>query len=170
MQPCDQVVPRLSKQCDIVQVSDPFFGKLDGAAYLCVWAANYLEALHTYYKQDRPVVLLGYSFGGLLVLEMARSLEISEKGSLFAKIVVDTRSYDPDQPFSKDEEERQTAADDAVRLFGPGQRKLIEEYFDKHALTFCTPGSLPRPFTLPSHPGGRGVGYCRLVAESVSTY
>ena len=129
----DHVVPALSKQYDIMQVSDPFFGKPDGPASLRDWAAHYLEALHTHFKQDRPVVLLGYSFGGLLVLEMARLLEITRKGSPFSTIIVDTRCYNPDQPFFKDEEERQTAADDAVRLFGPGQTRMIEEHFDKHA-------------------------------------
>ncbi|KAE8420395.1 hypothetical protein BDV36DRAFT_293283 [Aspergillus pseudocaelatus] len=128
----DHVVPALSKQYDIVQVSDPFFGKPDGPASLRDWAAHYLEALHTHFKQDRPVVLLGYSFGGLLVLEMARLLEITGKGSPFSTIIVDTRCYNPDQPFFKDEEERQTAADDAARLFGSGQTRMIEEHFEKH--------------------------------------
>ncbi|KAE8141331.1 hypothetical protein BDV38DRAFT_237702 [Aspergillus pseudotamarii] len=64
---------------------------------------------------------------------MARLLEITGKGSPFSTIIVDTRCYNPDQPFFKDEEERQTAADDAVRLFGPGQTRMIEEHFDKHA-------------------------------------
>lgn len=129
----DHVVPALSEQYDIVQVSDPFFGKPDGPASLRDWAAHYLEALHVHLEQDRPVVLVGYSFGGLLVLEMARLLEMTGKRSPFSTVIVDTRCYDPDQPFFKDEEERQTAADDAVRLFGPGQTSMIEEHFDKHA-------------------------------------
>ncbi|OGM49923.1 nonribosomal peptide synthase [Aspergillus bombycis] len=128
----DHVVPALSKQYDIVQVSDPFFGKPDGPASLHDWAAHYLEALHAHLKDDRPIALVGYSFGGLLVLEMARLLEITRKKSPFSTVIVDTRCYNPDEPFFKDEEERQTTADDAVRLFGAGQRGMIEEHFDKH--------------------------------------
>ncbi|GAB1198114.1 hypothetical protein APSETT444_007422 [Aspergillus pseudonomiae] len=129
----DYVVPALSKQYDIVQVSDPFFGKPDGPASLRDWATHYLEALHAHLEDDRPIVLVGYSFGGLLVLEMARLLEITNKKSPFSTVIVDTRCYNPDEPFFKDEEERQTAVDDAVRLFGPGQIDMIEEHFQKHA-------------------------------------
>ncbi|KAE8378091.1 hypothetical protein BDV26DRAFT_292570 [Aspergillus bertholletiae] len=126
------VVPALSQQYDIVQVSDPFFGKPHGPASLRAWAAHYLEALRAHLKQDRPMVLVGYSFGGLLALEMAQLLETTGQGSPFSIVIVDTRCYNPEQPFFKDDEERQTAADDAVRLFGSGQTKMIEEHFIKH--------------------------------------
>ncbi|KAL3488325.1 putative nonribosomal peptide synthase [Aspergillus germanicus] len=129
----DQVVPALSNQYDIVQVSDPFFGKPEGPASLRDWAAHYLDALQVQLKQGRPVVLVGYSFGGLLALEMARLLEVTGKGLPFSTVIVDTRCYNPHQPFFQDEKERKTAADDAVRLFGPGQTRMIEEHFDKHA-------------------------------------
>jgi amino acid adenylation domain-containing protein len=129
----DHIVPALSNQYDIVQVSDPFFGKPEGPASLRDWAAHYLAGLQVQLTQGRPVVFVGYSFGGLLVLEMARLLEVTGKGFPFSTVIVDTRCYDPHQPFFKDEEERKTAADDAVRLFGPGQTRMIEEHFDKHA-------------------------------------
>ncbi|RAH82036.1 putative nonribosomal peptide synthase [Aspergillus japonicus CBS 114.51] len=129
----DHVVPALSHQYDIVQVSDPFFGKPEGPASLRDWAAHYLEALQVQLKPGRPVVLVGYSFGGLLALEMARLLEATGQGSPLSTVIVDTRCYDPHQPFFADEKERSTAADDAVRLFGPGQTRMIEEHFDKHA-------------------------------------
>ncbi|KAL3458986.1 putative nonribosomal peptide synthase [Aspergillus heterothallicus] len=129
----DQVVPALSNQYDIVQVSDPFFGKPEGPASLRDWAAHYLDALQVQLKQGRPVVLVGYSFGGLLALEMARLLEVTGKGLPFSTVIVDTRCYNPHQPFFQNEKERKTAADDAVRLFGPGQTRMIEEHFDKHA-------------------------------------
>ncbi|KAB8263063.1 hypothetical protein BDV32DRAFT_146854 [Aspergillus pseudonomiae] len=127
------VLPALSKQYDIVQVSDPFFGKPDGPGHLRDWAAHYLEALHVQLKQDRPVVLVGYSFGGVLALEMARLLQITGQGSPFSTILVDACRYNPNEPVFQDEERRKLIVDYAVRLFGSDQIGMIEEHMAKQA-------------------------------------
>ncbi|KAH8430896.1 uncharacterized protein LDX57_008560 [Aspergillus melleus] len=88
-------------------------------------------------------------------------------------IVVDTRPHQPGTPLFRDAQERQESEQAALRRFGTGETRMIEEHFGKHDRVWSQSSCPPvyhGPSLFPAHapvPGGR---HGRWVASPLSTH
>ncbi|PLB54055.1 putative nonribosomal peptide synthase, partial [Aspergillus steynii IBT 23096] len=125
------MVPALDPRFNVVLVSDPFFGTPECPQTLRDWAAHYLQDLEPQLTRGQPLVLAGYSFGGLLAIEMATLWQERYGAPPSSIIIADTRPYRPDTLFFRNSQERQESEEAALNRFGSGETHMIQEHFGK---------------------------------------
>lgn len=128
----EDIVPALDPRYNLVLISDPFFGTAEGPATLRDWAAYYLQDLEPQLTRGQPLVLGGYSFGGLLAIEMA-TLWHEKHGSPPSSLIIgDTRPYQTTTSLFRNAQERQESEEAAANQFGSGEMRMIQEHFSRH--------------------------------------
>ena len=123
------LVPLLNDRFDATLIHDPFFGKSDGPTTITEWADYYLRDIGGSIRHDLPVILGGYSLGGLIAFEMAsrwRNAFGSNPGSL---LLLDAGSYPSTAKFLSQETLTEGEVERGLDVFGHDQQTLVRQHF-----------------------------------------
>ncbi|KAK1140960.1 Nonribosomal Peptide Synthase (NRPS) [Aspergillus melleus] len=121
----EALIPFLDSRFNVILVDDPFFGTSRCPESVTAWARSYLDDLRL--PRGHQLILGGYSFGGLIALEMAMLWQERTSRSPAAVVLLDPGTYSPTSVESTNEEE-------ALSLLGVEQRAMasFQEHFTRH--------------------------------------
>lgn len=80
---------------DMITIHDPFFARTDGPLTVKEVARLYTEELKNVLSVEKPVFLCGYSYGGLVALDMAAMWQETFGKPLTSLIELDPGPYEP---------------------------------------------------------------------------
>ncbi|KAL4890543.1 hypothetical protein BDV59DRAFT_204255 [Aspergillus ambiguus] len=138
----EELVPRVDGRFDVILVDDPFFGTTAAPASLPEWARVYVHDVACLVPPAHRVVLGGYSFGGLIALEMALLWEAGRVASL---VLLDPGTYAPTEVVGASEEERAATARAALSLLGVEEQGVasFQEHYERHNAVLARTRSPP---------------------------
>ena len=87
------LVAQIQDHLDVILVHDPFFWKPEGPSSLAEWASFYLNDLKKVIRQDLPVILGGFSFGGLIAYQMTAMWASVNCNPLASILLLDAGSH-----------------------------------------------------------------------------
>lgn len=125
------LIPLLDDCFDVILVHDPFFGKPECPATITEWAKFYLTDISKIIHKHHPVILGGYSFGGLIAFEMAsewRNMFGNDPASI---LLLDAGSYPSLAEFFSQENMTEETIHRGLAIFGNDQRSLVSQHFKK---------------------------------------
>lgn len=132
------LVAQIQDHLDVILVHDPFFWKPEGPSSLAEWASFYLNDLKKVIRQDLPVILGGFSFGGLIAYQMAAMWTSVSCNPLASILLLDAGSHPALSRFLANKNLPQKSLDHALAVFGDEQRPLVCRHFEKYrSLNMC---------------------------------
>lgn len=125
------LIPLLDLYFDVILVHDPFFGGSDGPATITDWAKSYVDDIKGAVNRDLPVILGGYSLGGLIAFEMASIWRETFGNGPASVLLLDAGSYITiAKSFSQHHLSDETL-NHALSIFGEDQELLVRQHFAK---------------------------------------
>lgn len=130
----ETLVPFLNGQFNMILVDDPFFGTSKCPGSLTAWAEIYLKDLILQLPNNHRLILGGYSFGGLIAMEMAVLWEKERGGYPASLLLLDPGTYSPTDLSCATEDEQRQTAEAALSLLGIEQRAKasFEGHYHRH--------------------------------------
>lgn len=131
----------LDECLDIIIIHDPYFARLDGPLTVKGVASLYLDGLKQVLSVDKPVFLCGYSYGGLVALDMAAMWEETFQKPLTSLIQLDPGPY---EPLTVTDEVMKEEIEYGRHLFGVENERFTMRQLQKLAPLFASLESVPR--------------------------
>ncbi|KAF9888825.1 hypothetical protein FE257_008194 [Aspergillus nanangensis] len=125
----EALVPLLDSRFNVILVDDPFFGTSVCPESLTAWAKVYLDDILPQLPNGHPLILGGYSFGGLIALEMAMLWQERNARLPPLLILLDPGTYAPMDLEATDQEQRA-----ALSRLGVGELAMaaFQEHYNRH--------------------------------------
>ncbi|KAJ3491955.1 hypothetical protein NLG97_g5492 [Lecanicillium saksenae] len=129
---------------DVYIVHDPFFGTGNGPETISEWATLYAKAVKARMpSSSRPVVLGGYSLGGLIAFEMASQWQESYVDDLLSVLLLDPAIFDASSADALDAQALDKEINYGVRLLGLDQESDVKAHVKKLHPLFKSIGQRP---------------------------
>ncbi|KAL3479401.1 hypothetical protein BJX99DRAFT_255659 [Aspergillus californicus] len=130
----EPLVPFLSSQFNVILFDDPHFGSPQWPLSLTAWASEYLLDVAPYVPKHHSFIVGGYSFGGLIAIEMAELWNAQWKSYPASLILLDPGTYAPTLLDNAGQEQKRAAAQAALGLLDVDQHALawFEEHYERH--------------------------------------
>ncbi|KUL81742.1 hypothetical protein ZTR_11194 [Talaromyces verruculosus] len=125
------LIPLLDPYFDVILVHDPFFGSPEGPTTISDWAKSYVDDIKGAVNLHLPVILGGYSLGGLIAFEMAsiwREMFGSDPASV---LLLDAGSYPTIAKSFSQRHLSEETLNHALSIFGDDQELLVRQHFAK---------------------------------------
>ncbi|KAL4889775.1 hypothetical protein BDV59DRAFT_204968 [Aspergillus ambiguus] len=127
----EPLVPFLDSKFNVILVDDPYFGTSQGPESLTAWAGVYLQEINHQLPKGHGLIVGGYSFGGLIAMEMAMLWNKQRKKYPATLLLLDPGTYTPTSLHNVHEEQEQ---DTALSLLSVEQRTMtsFQEHYHRH--------------------------------------
>lgn len=131
------LVQLLGEELDVVLIHDPYFGTRNAPGSIGEWAGRYLADLIEVIRTDKPVVLGGFSLGGMIAFQMAGLWQSKFGKCVDSLLLLDAGGYPALTTYFARQEMPTSSLEHALEIFGEKQRELVVEHFEKHrAMSF----------------------------------
>ncbi|PYI00849.1 nonribosomal peptide synthase [Aspergillus sclerotiicarbonarius CBS 121057] len=130
----EPLLPLLDETFDILLIDDPFMGTARYPETLSEWAHSYLGDIKAHILTERPVVFGGYSFGGLVAIEMAHLWDKLHGENRSSVILLDPGTYGRENISAEDGSQRDDLIKNSLGMtdMKPGDTLPFQEHFDRH--------------------------------------